>query len=258
VVHDCHGLGPRNDRNVGEGLAPSRDLLDRRGSGKARMIREGEADMRQMKRELKRLGGRVLLVLLMGSLLAVFCGNGVAVAQDASAVRTLPTVVMPGDEFEVTVTFTSPADDFSTIGLTDSAPAGWSVGVDEDWCTPAANASAPAVPWATNKAEYLWDPLASYNVSDAFAVVYRVRVPADAQTGSYPFHGTLEYYIGADGPYQEEIAGNAGIEVETPSPPNGDGNDHPVNRLRALAPWIALGVVIIAGVAVVVVRRRRA
>jgi hypothetical protein len=210
-----------------------------------------------MKQGLKRLGAPVLLVLLVCSLLTTFSGNEVAVAQDAQPVRILPAVVMPGDEFEVTVTFTSPADGFWNIGLEDSAPAGWSGSADEDWCRPTAFSSAPVVPWTTNKAEYLWDPLAVYDEGQAFTVVYRVRVPDDAQTGSYPFDGTLEYYIVADGPYQEEITGDAGIEVEAPPPTNGDGNDHPVNKLRTLAPWIALGAAVIAGVAVLVVRRRR-
>jgi hypothetical protein len=222
------------------------------------VIKEGKAGMRQTRQELKRLPAALLLVLLIGSLLAVLAGTRAVAAQDAQPVRILPAVVMPGDEFEVTVAFTSPADGFWNIGLADSAPAGWSVSVDKEWCTPAANSSAPVVPWTTNKAEYLWDPLAVYDEGQAFTAVYRVRVPDDAGAGTYTFAGgTLEYYIGADGPYDEEITGDAGIEVEAPSVPNGDGNGQPVNQLRALAPWIALGAAVIAGVAVFVVRRRR-
>jgi hypothetical protein len=214
-----------------------------------------------MKRELKRLPAALLLVLLVGSLLATFVGAGLVFAQppgnSGNPIRTLPATVMPGDEFEVTVTSTAPVDDFWNIGLEDSGPPGWSVSVDKEWCTPAANSSAPVVPWTTNKAEYLWDPLVVYDNGQGFTAVYKVRVPDDAEAGSYLFEGTLEYYIGADGPYQEEITGDAGIEVEAPSGPNGDGNAHQVNRFRTLAPWIALGVVIIAAVSVLVVRRRR-
>jgi hypothetical protein len=222
------------------------------------VIKEGVAGMRQMKHKLTTLGGRVLLVLLMGSLLTVFSGNGVAVAQDANPVRTLPAVVTRGGEFEVTVTFTLPADGLSTIGLTDSAPAGWNVSVDKDWCTPPADLSNPVDPWSAGLAEYIWTALlAQYNAGEEFTAAYRVRVPDDAGAGSYPFDGTLQYYIGEDGPYDEEITGDAGIEVEAAPPTNGDGNDQPVNKLPALAPWIALGAAIIAAVAVFMVRRRR-
>jgi hypothetical protein len=217
-----------------------------------------------MKRELRRPRGAAVLVLLTAGLLAIFSSGGLVAAQEAGPVRTLPaSTVMPGDEFEVTVTFTSPADGFSTIGLTDSAPAGWNVSVDKDWCTPPADLANPVDPWSTDLAEYIWTGLpAQYAAGDEFTAVYRVLVPDDATSGSYDFHGTLEYYIGGDGPYDEEISGDAEVQVEAPSPPNGDGNGdgnrQPVNRLRVLGPWIALGAVVIAGVAVFVVRRRRA
>jgi len=217
-----------------------------------------------MKQEWKRPGGAVLLLLLVAGLLAIFPGGGLAAAQEAGPVRTLPaSAVMPGDEFEVTLTFTSPADGFWNVGIEDSAPTGWNVSVDKDWCTPPADLSNPVDPWSTGLAEYIWTGLpAQYTAGDEFTAVYRVRVPDDATSGSYQLHGTLEYYIGADGPYDEEIGGDAGVEVEAPTPPdgdgNGDGNGQPVSRLRVLAPWIALGAVIIAGVVVFVVRRRRA
>ncbi len=53
--------------------------------------------------------------------------------------RSLPAeMVIPGDEFEVTITFTSLHDDFHAVGLTDVAPDGWNVSVDTAWTTPAA------------------------------------------------------------------------------------------------------------------------
>jgi hypothetical protein len=226
------------------------------------VIGEGATDMRQTKLELKRLGGPVSLVLLIGSLLVIVSGAGPVAAQEAGPLRTLPaSAVTPGDEFEVTVTFTSPADGFSTIGLTESAPAGWNVSVDKDWCTPPADLSNPLDPWSTNLAEYIWTGLlAQYMAGDEFTAVYRVRAPDDGTSGSYRFQGTLEYYIGADGPYDEGIGGDAGVVVEAPTPPdgdgNGDGNGQPVSTVRALAPWIALGTAVIAGVVVFVVRRR--
>jgi hypothetical protein len=46
--------------------------------------------------------------------------------------------------------------------------------------------------------------------------------------------------------------------IVTPEPPPVGGEAYPVNRASLLAPWIALGVVVVVGAAVFVLRRRRA
>jgi Na+/H+-dicarboxylate symporter len=99
-----------------------------------------------MKQKLNRMGGMALLVLLITSLLAVFVGSGLVAANEASPVRDLPDEVSPGDEFQLTVTFTSPAANFVAIELADVAPAGWSVSVNKTWCTPDADADNNPTP----------------------------------------------------------------------------------------------------------------
>ena len=160
-----------------------------------------------------------MLLLMISSVLAASCDNGPVLPQ-ANPVRTLPTVVFPGDEFEVTVTFASPSDGFWNIALEDSAPVDWMVTANETWCAPDAFAAAPVVPWTINKAEYLWDPLAVYDQGQAFTAVYRIRVPDGAIPATYAFDGTLEYYVGEIGaPYQEGVTGDSTIGVEAASPP---------------------------------------
>jgi hypothetical protein len=200
------------------------------------------------------------VALLVGSLLVIFAGAGLVLAQPpgnpANPVRTLPAVVVPGQEFQVTVTFTAPANLFNNIGFEDSAPVGWSVSVDVNWCTPIASWSNPVVPWSTNKAEYLWDFFNFYSAGTPFTGVYRVRVPSDAVPGTYTFNGLIRYYIDMDGPYEEAIGGDQQIRV-------GSGavgfTVYPVNKLRVLGPWIALGAAIIFGfgASLLVVMRRR-
>ena len=104
--------------------------------------------------------------------------------------RTLPAQVIPGEEFEVTVTFTSPHDDFHGIELTDLAPAGWNVDVDTTWVMPSPlGASTPAPEQAT----YIWG--GPYDADAQFIVVYKARVPTDADFGDYTFNGFLEYHV---------------------------------------------------------------
>jgi hypothetical protein len=164
-----------------------------------------------MKQKLTKLGGLVL-VLLITSLLAVFAGSGLVAADGANPVRTLPDEVNPGDEFQVTVTFTSPAANFTAIGLADVAPAGWIVSVDKTWCTPDADVDNHPTP---EEADYIW--FGPYAAGAGFTAVYRVQVPAGATLGTYTFtDGTLEYYIGGAGPYVVGITGDNEVEVGIP------------------------------------------
>ncbi len=204
-----------------------------------------------MKQSIMRGSGRMLMVLVISSLLVMWTGVGLVTADNgADPVRQLPAdPVMPGDEFEVIVTFTSPADDFNSIGLTDFAPAGWTVSVDEIWCTPPADAAIPVVPWSTDLAEYIW--FGPYDAGVEFTAVYRVRVPHGAAAGIYEFPGgELEYYINTQGSYVEPIGGDYLVEVEIDEPlPPTAGMAYPV--------WIVLIAGLAAGALLLVLRRRR-
>jgi hypothetical protein len=123
----------------------------------------------------------------------------------------------PGEEFQVTVTFTSPHSDVNGIGLTDIAPAGWSVSVNKTWCTPGANEDNKPTP---NQAEYLWfGGPGVYPAGTGFTAVYKVQVPTAATPGTYTFpDGKLEYYVGSAGPYVVAITGDNQVEVGLPYP----------------------------------------
>jgi len=125
-------------------------------------------------------------------------------------VRSLPLQARPGDELEVTLTFISPHDEFNSVELTDVAPPGWTVSVDTAWATPSPlAASAPTA----EKAVYVW--AGPYDAGVDFTVVYRVRVPADAQERTYSFDGSLKYYIDPhpEPAYLEETFGDNLIAV---------------------------------------------
>jgi hypothetical protein len=145
----------------------------------------------------------VLAVLMFAAVVPV----DTALAQTANPSRVLPDKVQRGETFNVTVTFTSPADMLHSIYLRDFAPTGWTVIVDKTWCVPNtddANATG-------NKAELGWWA-GLYANGTAFTAVYKVTVPHDAELGIHAFTGILRYWIGSKGPYLENITG--GYEVE--------------------------------------------
>jgi hypothetical protein len=162
-----------------------------------------------MKQKLTQVGGRVLLVLLITGMLAIFASTGVTAVTAANPVRSLPATVSPGQQFNVTVTFTSPVANFNSIGLHDAAPGGWTVSVNTGWNSPAADADNTPNP---GQIEYIW--YGPYASGVTFTVKYTIQVPADAAPGTYNFPGGfLAYYIGASGPTVEPIAGKSQIEV---------------------------------------------
>jgi len=132
---------------------------------------------------------------------------GIALGQEASPGRTLPDAVHSGETFDVTVNFTSPADAFNAIGLTDLCPAGWDVTLDKAWCTP----NAEFVKATGNKAEFLW--YGPYESGTTFSVLYKVTVDDGAPAGIYAFDGSVEYYTGSEGPYSENLTGDFQVEV---------------------------------------------
>lgn len=205
-----------------------------------------------MKQKLTKVGGRVLLIFLISSLLTILASAGVMAFDGASPVRVLPAQVNPGQTFTVNVTFTAPADNFNAIGLIDLCPAGWTVSVNKTWCNPDADVDNNPTP---DEVDYIW--FGAYNASIPFTAVYKVQVPSGATVGNYTFPGgSLEYYIGTTR-YLEAIGDDTQVEVvEAPTPTPAVGGDaYPVNKLAILAPWIAL-VAVIAGAVIFFVRRR--
>jgi hypothetical protein len=104
--------------------------------------------------------------------------------------RELPDTVTAGEEFAVTMTFVAPADRFHAIGLTDLAPPGWDVSVDVAWTEAQAMVAHTPQP---EMAAYIW--AGPYAAGVEFTAVYRIKVPIDAEPGTYGFTGSLEYYI---------------------------------------------------------------
>jgi len=132
---------------------------------------------------------------------------------EAPSGRNLPDSVQGGETFDVFVNFTAPADEFNSIGLTDLAPAGWNVAVDAAWCTPNADLAKAT----GNKAEIVWfgEPGVGFDKNTSFSALYKVTVPDYAGAGIHTFSGFLEYYLGPEGPYLENITGDSEVEVTT-------------------------------------------
>jgi hypothetical protein len=126
--------------------------------------------------------------------------------------RSLPAVARAGDDLEITVTFVSPDDGFHAVGLTELAPADWSVTVDLTWTDPPATLAHTPGPQTTT---YIWE--GPYAAGQQFTAVYRVKVPANAQPGTYNFDGSLRYYIEPHPapPYEKETSGNTTVTVSS-------------------------------------------
>jgi len=167
---------------------------------------------------------------------------GIALAQQANPDRVLPDTVQKGETFEVTVNFTAPADMFNAIGLTDLCPDGWNVTVNTTWSTP----NADVFTATGNKAEIGWygQPDVGFDKDTTFTAVYKVTVPDDASAGIYVFDGSVEYYVGPEGPYSENITGGSQVEVV---------------GIGGIGLWWIITIVVVVAiivVAVLVVRRR--
>jgi len=146
-------------------------------------------------------------------------------------VAEMPNETYPGDTFDVFVNFTAPVDGFNSIGLTDLAPDGWIVEVNETWCTPAAYAVQA---WG-NEAEILWSgPFAK---GTNFTARYKVTVPATATPGinTWPncdsSKAWLEYYFSEDGPYTSCVWGDYEVVVTVPGDIWGETRDVNANEL---------------------------
>ncbi len=107
------------------------------------------------------------------------------------AVRSLPVVVTRGQQFNVTVTFTAPANNFNAIGLSDLAPTGWTVTALNNLSTPNTNDLLVT----GTKADLIW--YGPYYQGNLFTAVYKVTVPSNIAYGTYNFtNGTILYFVG--------------------------------------------------------------
>jgi hypothetical protein len=97
-------------------------------------------------------------------------------------VRSLPDQVEKGETFDVFINFTCPEDEFNGISLRDTAPDGWSVAVNEMWCTPSADGSKVE---GGNQAQLIW--MGPYYPPKNFTVRYEVSVPCNASLGNHSF-----------------------------------------------------------------------
>ena len=134
-----------------------------------------------------------------------------ALGQEVNPIRTLPDAVERGETFDVIVTFTAPVDEFNAIGLADFVPDGWNVTVDAAWCTP----NAGAVLATGNRAEIIWfgELGVGFDKGTQFSALYKVTVPEYACAGSHTFDGSLEYWVGNEGPYLRNVTGDSEVDV---------------------------------------------
>jgi len=153
----------------------------------------------------------ILFTVILALVAIALMPLNIALSQEASPGRVLPDTVQKGETFDVTVNFTAPADMFNAIGLTDLCPDGWNVTVNTTWCTP----NADVFTATGNKAEIGWygEPGVGFDNGTTFTALYKVTVPDDAELGIYVFNGSLEYYVGPDGPYLGNITGGSQVEV---------------------------------------------
>jgi hypothetical protein len=153
----------------------------------------------------------VAFVTIMALMAVALMPVDMALGQEANPERVLPHTVERGDKFDVTVTFTAPANEFNSIGLTDLCPDGWKVEVNKAWCTPNADAFTDK----NNKAEIIWfgEPDVGFDNGTSFTALYKVTVPYDASAGIYTFDGVVEYWFGPEGPYNETVTGDSEVEV---------------------------------------------
>lgn len=102
--------------------------------------------------------------------------------------RDLPAVVERGEQFDVTITFHASADDFHAPCLIEWVPAGWSLSVSKDWCSP----RPFGVKVTGNMIEYAW--IGSWDPPTNFTVLYKVTVPCSVSLGKHPFDGDMWYF----------------------------------------------------------------
>jgi len=142
-----------------------------------------------------------------------------------------PNMLYPGDTFEVFVNWTAPLSNFSALGLTDLAPAGFEVEGNKTWCSPTANETSAT----GNKVEIAW--YGPYANATNFSAKYKVTVPETAAPGShfFPYDNCslswLEYHSGKYGPYTSCTIGDIEVVVTVGGGIVGETRDINANEL---------------------------
>jgi len=179
-------------------------------------------------RKLTKLAGTGLSGLLIASFIVMSAGllfvlapaSPVSADNGLVVTRHLPDTVVPGETFEVTVTFTAPEDDFKTLGFHDEAPgipSDWLIEADVSWCNPVAFTAVGDK--TDNVAEYTW--MGPFDSGTDFTAIYQVTVPDNAPPDTYTFpvdddtEAWLTYYIGTDS-YRVPITGDYQVEITKP------------------------------------------
>ena len=152
----------------------------------------------------------LLIIPLVLILIIALPSPGTASAQEATPQRTLPVGVHHGEIFNVSVTFTSPSDNFRALSLTEHAPVGWNVSAAASWSSPGAS----NVKCGGNKVEIAWH--GPYQEGVSFTAVYKVTVPGGASLGNYTFDGHLCYWIGESNFTLKSVVGDNETEVVVP------------------------------------------
>lgn len=156
--------------------------------------------------------GVILALVLVSSALVPLTDKALAQSGYPSRSFSPADQLLIDESFDVIVTFTGPADEFNSIGLCDSVPAGWVIQVDTNWCTPNADFSNIV----GDEAQYIW--IGPYNSGQVFTAIYHVTVPSDASIGTHLFDGSLDYFVAASDLCSETIRGNTDVTVTFPIP----------------------------------------
>jgi hypothetical protein len=134
--------------------------------------------------------------------------SAIKVYPSSAVWRSSPSEVYRGKSYSVEVVFTAPANDFKNIVLRDLAPAGWTLGVGDSWNSPPSNTHN----LSGNRVEYAWN--SSFDNGTTFTAIYDFTVPENASPGVYTLGGgTLEYYIGSEGPFSLAVQGDFQVVV---------------------------------------------
>ena len=126
--------------------------------------------------------------------------------------RNLPEYALPNTTINVVVNFT-PDEDFTAVGLADTAPAGFIVEVDKDWCTPEADQDN----LDDTTAQYIWYEL---DAATSTTALYKVNLTGVTE-GTYTFNGTLSYRDETGVKHTVSVGGDYELEVIAGIPING-------------------------------------
>jgi len=159
-------------------------------------------------------------ILVLVAIVVLPVHLALAQAPPPNPTRSLPATVERGETFNVTVNFTSPADDFNGINLRDTAPDGWNVTIDAVlWCDPDADGGKVE---GGNQVQLVWIGPYFLPEDENFTVMYKVTVPCGASLGNhsfsvdYPSDVMLRWHI-ENLVYLANITGDYVLEVIGPT-----------------------------------------